>query len=158
MSIPIRLRPGSGLPLYRQIANDVKAAFLKGFVKPGTRLPSVRELARDLGTNPATVVKAYDLLESERIIYRHQGRGAFVSDGDQPLRAQERDALIARLASELAREGLRLGLAEDELVAALRAEVARLRPEPGGPPHDERNDHDDHVDPEGRDARTEEHA
>ncbi len=118
------------MPLYRQIANEVKAAFLSSRLQAGERLPSVRELAAELAMNPTTIVKAYDLLENERLIVRRQGQGAFVADGRQPLPAGERHALIERLASQLAIEGRRVGLSEDQIEAALRVQLSKLRPGP----------------------------
>lgn len=131
MNIHIHVQPGSATPLYRQIADEVKAAFLRGDLEPGERLPSVRELAGHLSMNPATVVKAYDLLANERLIVRRQGQGAFVADGNQPLHDGERKELIARLARQLAIEGRRVGMSEEELREAFERELASLRPIPG---------------------------
>ncbi len=128
MNIDIQVSPAAGVPLYRQVANEIKAACLRGYVRPGERLPSVRELATTLGLNPTTVVKAYDLLAHERVITRRQGQGAFVADGEQPLLPGERQALLARLAHELALEGRRLGMSETALIALLRDELRQLRP------------------------------
>lgn len=129
MVLRIQIRPNSGLPLYRQIANEVKAAFLRGYVRPGERLPSVRELASELGINPTTVVKAYDLLDRERLVVRRQGQGAFVAGGDEPLRPEERDARIGELAQELALEGRRLGFTEEAIGELVRRELRALRPD-----------------------------
>lgn len=133
MNIHIHVQPGSATPLYRQIADEVKAAFLRGDLEPGARLPSVRELAGHLSMNPATVVKAYDLLANERLIVRRQGQGAFVADGNQPLHDGERKELIARLARQLAIEGRRVGMSEDDLREAFEHELASLRPHPSTP-------------------------
>jgi GntR family transcriptional regulator len=120
--------PNSVVPLFKQIANQVKAAHLRGAIAPGDRLPSVRELAHELAVNPTTVVKAYELLEHERLIVCRPGQGAFVHGGVQPLEDNEREALLAHMASEFAREGRRLGLSETRLAALLEAELKKLRP------------------------------
>jgi GntR family transcriptional regulator len=132
VTLPIRIHPNSGVPLYRQIANEVKAAFLRGFLRPGERLPSVRELAASHGLNPTTVVKAYDQLDRERLIVRRQGQGAFVAGGTEPLSPDERDERVERLADELALEGRRLGLSEAELVELLKVKLRDLRPGENG--------------------------
>lgn len=132
VSLPIRIQPASGVPLYRQIASEVQAAFLRGYLKPGDRLPSVRELAAQQGLNPTTVVKAYDLLAHERLIVRRQGQGAFVAGGTEPLEPEERRAIVDELAGQLALEGRRLGWSEEELVEVLRERLAALRPETAG--------------------------
>jgi len=123
-----QVSPNSGVPLFRQIANQVKAAHLRGALAPEERLPSVRELARDLAVNPTTVVKAYELLERERVIVCRHGQGAFVRGGIEPLRDEERERLLGDLASELAREGRRLGTSESQLLGLLENELRKLRP------------------------------
>lgn len=124
----IQIAPNSGIPLFKQIANQVKSAFLRGQLAPGERLSSVRELARELAVNPATVVKAYEQLERERVIVCRQGQGAFVIGEVEPLRSDERDSILGDLASEFAREGRRLGLTESQIVARLESELQKLRP------------------------------
>ena len=129
MTLHIHIQPHAGPPLYQQIVDEVKSAFLRGAVEAGERLPSVRELAVTLGVNPTTVVKAYDTLANERLIVRRQGQGAFVADGKPALAPEEKESLLAELAHRLALEGLRLGWTETELVAQLRAELRALRPD-----------------------------
>ncbi|MDA1264728.1 MAG: GntR family transcriptional regulator, partial [Planctomycetota bacterium] len=124
----VHLQPHGGPPLYRQIVDEVKSAFLRGALQPGEKLPSVRELAATLGINPTTVVKAYDTLAHERLIVRRQGQGAFVQAGEQPLHEDEKDSQLAELARRLAVEGRRLGRTETELVELLRDQLRALRP------------------------------
>lgn len=128
VTVDIHINANSGVPIYRQIADEVKSARLRGFLTPGARLPSVRALAARLAVNPTTVVKAYDVLAGERVIVRRPGRGAFVSDDVEPLRPREKREMLARLAAKLAIEGRRLGLSEEEIAALLAAELERLRP------------------------------
>lgn len=128
VSFDIHINANSGVPLYRQIADEVKSARLRGYLAPGAKLPSVRELAAKLAINPTTVVKAYDVLANERVIVRRQGRGAFISDDVQPLRPREKREMLEQLAAKLAIEGRRLGLSEEEIAAMLAAELERLRP------------------------------
>jgi len=130
VKLHIRINPSSGQPFYRQIADQVKADFLRGFLEAGEQLPSVRELAAELAMNPTTIVKAYDLLENERLIVRRQGKGAFVADGKQPMHAKERAQILRELAARLALEGRRLGLEEHDIEALLQAELKKLRPGP----------------------------
>src|SRR5262245_56176720 len=118
-----RLAPNSGVALFKQIADQVKSAWLRGLLAPDEKLPSVRELARDLAVNPTTVVKAYEQLERERVIVCRPGQGAFLAGGVEPLHTEERDERVRSLASELAREGRRLGLTEARIQALLDAEL-----------------------------------
>lgn len=128
MNIQLHINPNSGTPLYRQIADEVKSAFLRGYLKPGQKLPSVRELASQLGINPTTVVKAYDLLANERLLIRRQGKGAFVADGQQPLLPGERQEQVQELAHRLAIEALRLGFGPQEILAEVQSEIQKLLP------------------------------
>ncbi len=129
MNIDVRVNPSSGVPLYRQVANEIKTAILRGYVQAGEKLPSVRELAAHLGMNPTTIVKAFDLLAHERVVTRRQGQGVFVAKGEQPLLPGERTELLSELASQLAIEGRRLGLTERQITDLLRTELAELRPQ-----------------------------
>jgi len=131
MNIYFNINANSGIPLYQQIADEVKAAFLRGYIQSGERLPSIRELASNLGINPTTIVKAYDLLEHERLIIRRHGQGAYVSDGNQPLHAKEKKELITQLARQLAIEGRRLNLTEEEINTTLENELEKIRPQKG---------------------------
>ncbi len=66
------------VPLYRQLYQQLKLLIDSGQLARGERLPSTREMAGLLGLNRATVAAAYSLLESERLIQGHVGRGSFV--------------------------------------------------------------------------------
>ena len=128
MQLHIRINPSSGKPFYRQIADQVKAECFRGFLKPGDKLPSVRKLAAELAMNPATIVKAYDLLEEERLVVRQQGKGAFIADGQNSFRSKASKQKLQELASQLALEGRRLGLDEDQIAALLQLEFRKLQP------------------------------
>ena len=65
-------------PVYRQIADGVRAAALDGRLRPGHRLPPTRDLARQLGVNRQTVVAAYDFLATEGWVHSHTGKGTFL--------------------------------------------------------------------------------
>jgi len=66
-------------PIYLQIYNIIKEYILKGKLKPNSKLPAVRSLADANNLNPSTVVKAYNKLEEETLIYKKVGSGSFVS-------------------------------------------------------------------------------
>ena len=72
------VNPQSGVPVYRQIMDQVKEVVRAGGLKPGDKLPSLRELAQRLGVNPLTVGKAYDILSEEGVVDKQQGRGVFI--------------------------------------------------------------------------------
>ena len=68
----------SGLSVYRQLAEQIRFYIASGTLQAEDQLPSVRVLAKEVRINPATVVKAYNILQSEGLIELRQGRGAFV--------------------------------------------------------------------------------
>ena len=73
-----RLDQASGVPVYRQIIDQVTGGLASGFLKPGDQLPTVRQLAVDLAINPNTVVRAYQELEIRGILQTQQGVGTFI--------------------------------------------------------------------------------
>lgn len=86
MTVPgLRLDPNSTLPVYRQIADGIRAAVRDRRILAGQQLPPTRELALQLGVNRNTVTAAYDLLVDEGTATGHTGRGTFVSAAAAPL-------------------------------------------------------------------------
>jgi DNA-binding transcriptional MocR family regulator len=74
----------SATPVYRQIADGIRAALHDGRLRSGTRLPPTRDLARQIGVNRNTVVSAYQLLSSEGLVESHTGRGTFLASRAAP--------------------------------------------------------------------------
>ena len=69
----ITVDPQSGVPVYRQLMNQIKFHVASGLLAPGDELPSTRTLSADLGVNPMTVSKAYSYLEKEGVVERRPG-------------------------------------------------------------------------------------
>ena len=67
--------PTSGVPIYRQLVQQVRRQASAGRLKPGEFLPSVREVAGELQVNPMTVSKAYSILEREGVVEMVRGQG-----------------------------------------------------------------------------------
>lgn len=76
----IRLSTSDGLPVYRQIVNQVKYLVVSGRLTPGQELPTIRALAERLVINPNTVIHAYDELEKDGVIVRRHGSGTYVAE------------------------------------------------------------------------------
>jgi len=66
--------PHSGVPVYRQLMDQIRFHIASGILKPGDELPSTRSLSAELGVNPMTISKAYSFLEREDAIERRPGR------------------------------------------------------------------------------------
>src|SRR5438034_10390831 len=79
MTMFLRPNLSSGVPVYRQLMEQVTEALESGALRPGEPLPGIRPLAEELVINPNTVAKAYRELEHEGVIELRHGAGAFVS-------------------------------------------------------------------------------
>ena len=75
LPLQFEIHPSSGVPIYRQIMDQVRAQTASGRLKPGDLLPSVRQMAVDLAVNMMTVSKAYARLEIEGVLERDRGTG-----------------------------------------------------------------------------------
>ena len=100
MPIQIQLDVKSGVPFYRQIIDQIKAALATGSLGPGDRLPTVRQLAVDLSINPNTVSRAYTELELTGLVETQMGSGTFV--GQRPVKKNdvERRRVLDQLCQE----------------------------------------------------------
>ena len=78
MAIKLIISNVSGVPIYEQIKQQVKAAILSGELQAEETLPSLRTLAKDLKISVLTVTKAYTELEQEGFVKNVQGKGCFV--------------------------------------------------------------------------------
>jgi GntR family transcriptional regulator len=74
-----RIDAGSGVPIYRQLVEQVRREVMLGRMAAGDQLPTLREVVDALAINPNTVVKAYAELEHEGLVVRRQGMGTFVA-------------------------------------------------------------------------------
>ena len=68
------LEPASGVPIYRQLIDQVRRLVASGHLAAGAELPSVREVAAEYTVNPTTISKAYSLLELEGLVQRNRGK------------------------------------------------------------------------------------
>ena len=115
-----RLDMHSGVPVYRQIVDQVRGAVAAGSLAAGDQLPTVRQLAVDLEINPNTVVRAYRELEYDGLLETHQGTGTFISGQKLRRPAGERQRQLEQIASDtIARAGA-AGFNIRELIDQLR--------------------------------------
>ena len=115
------LNPHSGIPIYRQILEQVRRMIASGQRAPGAELPSVRELAIAHAVNPMTISKAYSLLEAEGLLERNRGKPMTVAsqargNSQLPKRLQQIEPLVGQ--TVLAAKQLQLS--EAELVKTVR--------------------------------------
>jgi len=110
----------SGVPVYRQLIDQVRVGIASGTLAPGDQLPTVRQLAVDLAINPNTVLRAYRELELGDLLETHQGTGTFVGDKKPEKKSAERDRQIHQLAGEFAARAGAAGFTVEELLESLR--------------------------------------
>jgi GntR family transcriptional regulator len=84
----------SGMPVYLQVVDQIKAAAASGVLKPGDPLPCIRPLAEELRVNRNTIAKAYSELENLGVIETQQGRGCFLKDNNSPLKKDVRRKML----------------------------------------------------------------
>jgi len=104
----ITLQRNSGLPVFRQICDQIRFQVAAGVLRAGAEIPSTRDLGERLGINPMTVSKAYALLEQEGVLERRPGlplvvRGVAPSSGKATARAAAADQKRELKHDELAR-------------------------------------------------------
>ena len=119
-SLQFEIRPSSGVPIYRQIMDQVRALAASERLKPGELLPSVRQLAAELEINMMTVSKAYARLEAEGLVERIRGRGMRIVGQKTAGRVADRQAELADLADALVTRGQQLGLTEAQILATVK--------------------------------------
>jgi GntR family transcriptional regulator len=92
--------PHSGVPVYRQIMDQIRFHVASGLVKPGDELPSTRALSSELGVNPMTISKAYSFLEREGVIEHRPGRPLVVREfgEDRDIQSRKTEQLCETLA------------------------------------------------------------
>lgn len=110
----------SGMPVYRQIIDQVRGGVAAGSLKPGDQLPTVRQLAVDLAINPNTVVRAYRELELGGLLETHQGTGTFISEQKMKRPDAERERQLAQMVADCAARAGAAGFTVDELIVQLR--------------------------------------
>lgn len=121
------VNPYTGIPLYIQIADQIKKGVLAGILKEGERLPPVRQLAVELLINPNTVAKAYQELEREGIIITRRGSGTFVARAPRKLDRVQKEETIKRKIQELLAEARLLGISRDDLEEIFLQELAEKK-------------------------------
>ena len=107
---------GTEKPIYLQIVDMISERILSGDLREGERIPSVREYGADIGVNPNTMMRSYEKLTADGIIYNKRGIGYYVADDarDTVLSAQRKEFMEKELPSIRARMRL-LGIGWNEI-------------------------------------------
>ena len=124
-----RLDAHSGVPVYRQLIDQVQAAAATGALKAGDQLPTIRNVAVDLTINPNTVSRAYREMELRGILDTQQGTGTFVAENPIHRTDAERRRQLAQLVTEFVARAGSAGFTVTDLQHALH----QLSPEASSP-------------------------
>lgn len=115
-----RLDLHSGVPVYRQLIDQVRGGIASGALAAGDQLPTVRQLAVDLEINPNTVVRAYRELELGGLLETHQGTGTFISVQKLKRADAERERQLAQIVTDAVSRAGAAGFTVDDLIEELR--------------------------------------
>ena len=110
----------SGVPVYRQIIDQVRSGMASGSLVAGDQLPTVRQLAVDLAINPNTVARAYRELELGGLLETHQGTGSFISTQKIKRADAERERQLAQIVGDCVSRAGAMGFTVDDLIECLR--------------------------------------
>ena len=126
LAFSISIDGKSGVPLYRQIIEQVEFAVGRKDLEPGDQLPTVRQLAVELSINPNTVLRAYREMEIKGVLDTQQGSGTFISRQKSAIDEGERERMLDQIVMELLARASRYGFSTAEVLSRLheRQEVS----------------------------------
>lgn len=122
----IRIEPSSSVPIYRQIADQIRYQIAAGILKEGDKVPSVRELASQLAVNQNTILKVYNELCREDVLKIERGEGTYVSSGRQNIPMSECKEMVAGPLREAAVLAIQLGVPIKQIGEILQDEYKKI--------------------------------
>ena len=125
----IHLSNSDGVPIYRQITNQVKYLVAVGRLSVGEQLPTVRALAEQLVVNPDTVARPYRELETAGVISSRRGSGAFVAGNGSPLASRDKQKLLQERIDVLLAEASHLNIDVSTLIKMVRDRSRKIQSE-----------------------------
>jgi GntR family transcriptional regulator len=126
-SVSIHVSPNSGVPIYRQLIDQVRAQVAGGRLAAGEFLPSVRQVAEELAVNPMTVSKAYSLLERDGVVELVRGQGMRVRE--TATNGKVRREALAPLLKQVVATARQLALKPEQVIAQLKPLLEELHDE-----------------------------
>jgi GntR family transcriptional regulator len=114
-----RLDHSSGVPVYRQLVDQVQGAIASGRLKTGDQLPTIRKVAVDLAINPNTVSRSYRELEQSGTVETQHGTGCFIAETDNEIDSTT-ERRLSQLAAEVAARAGANGFTVSQLVRELK--------------------------------------
>jgi GntR family transcriptional regulator len=127
MPLTCYINPGSNIPIYRQITEQVRLAVTTGKLTVGDPLPSVRALAEELVVNPNTVARAYSELMREGLLEARAGRGVFIAPKRKVYSRAEGWRRLEPLLNALIGEAMILDFTRAELREAFEEKLSKWK-------------------------------
>ena len=124
----IHITSNDGVPIYLQIANQVKYLVAAGRLLPGEELPPIRALAQQLLVNPNTVARAYRELEAAGVVVKRRTAGTYVSDCGSPLGRREQRRILTERVDALLAEAQQMAVTTDEVLMLIRKRAEKMQP------------------------------
>lgn len=115
----INIDYGEREPIYEQIVKEIEKQITLGVLKPDEQIPSVRTLAYDLGINPNTVKKAYDILEENGLIISKSTKGTFIGNNIKQAKEQKVEELISKI-NDLVSELKNYEITKEEIIKRMK--------------------------------------
>src|SRR6476469_8878965 len=116
--VSIHVSPASGVPIYRQLIDQIRAQIAGGRLAAGAFLPSVRQVAETLAVNPMTVSKAYSILERDGVVELVRGQGMRVKQS--ATNGQVRRDVLMPILQQVAKTAKQRSLTPDEVISQLK--------------------------------------
>jgi GntR family transcriptional regulator len=117
----------SGVPIYRQIIDQVREQIMAGLLKEGEQLMPVRELSEHLAVNPMTVSKAYSAMEAEGLLERRRGIGLFISGIHSGNNEQNKEAALESILTKAVTTAMQYGISEEKTQKMLKEYFKRYQ-------------------------------
>src|SRR6266481_8810794 len=124
----LHISTDDGVPIYLQIANQVKYLVASGRLSPGEEVPPIRVLAQQLLVNPNTVARAYLELERDGVVVKRHGSGTYVSDNGSPLARKERLKILSHRVDALLVEARHMQVGPEELIKLVKEREQSMAP------------------------------
>ena len=127
----LHISTGDGVPIYLQIANQVKYLIAAGRLAAGDEIPPIRVLAQQLLINPSTVARAYLELEREGVVQKRHGSGTYISGTGSPLARKERLKIVTERIDTLLAEARHLEVEPQDLLSLIKERSQSIQPKEG---------------------------
>ncbi len=125
----LRIESSSAVPIYCQLAEQIREQIAAGLLKPGQQVPSVRQLATDLAVNQNTILKVYNELVREGVLTMERGSGTYVSDHVPGQVEESRRQIVADALAKAADKAVGLGVSLSQMQQWLEKEYRKRKRE-----------------------------